>query len=74
LVHEMSLRQKETYAPPQDKATRLNIHDGKWAFVPIRSKYAIQPQIEHSQTTKTCQDHIKSFTHKRAYMRHFSKT
>jgi hypothetical protein len=29
LVHEMSLRQKETYAPPQDKAKELNIHDGK---------------------------------------------
>jgi hypothetical protein len=29
LVHEMSLRQKETYAPPQDKARGLNIHDGK---------------------------------------------
>jgi hypothetical protein len=29
LVHEMSLRQKETYAPPQDKAWRLIIHDGK---------------------------------------------
>jgi hypothetical protein len=32
LVHEMSLRQKGTYAPPQDKAIGLNIHDGKWAF------------------------------------------
>jgi hypothetical protein len=29
LVHEMSLRQKATYAPPQDKARGLNIHDGK---------------------------------------------
>jgi hypothetical protein len=29
LVHEMSLRQKGTYAPPQDKARELNIHDGK---------------------------------------------
>jgi hypothetical protein len=29
LVHEMSLRQKGTYAPPQDKARGLNIHDGK---------------------------------------------
>jgi hypothetical protein len=29
LVHEMSLRQKRTYAPPQDKARGLNIHDGK---------------------------------------------
>jgi hypothetical protein len=29
LVHEMSLRQKGTYAPPQDKAWGLNIHDGK---------------------------------------------
>jgi hypothetical protein len=28
LVHEMSLRQKGTYAPPQDKARGLNIHDG----------------------------------------------
>jgi hypothetical protein len=73
LVHEMCLRQKGTYAPPQDKATGLNIHDGKWAFGPIWSIYAIQSQIKHSQTTKTCQDHIKAFTHKRAYMGHFSK-
>jgi hypothetical protein len=29
LVHEMSLRQMGTYAPPQDKAWGLNIHDGK---------------------------------------------
>jgi hypothetical protein len=29
LVHEMSLRQKGTYAPPQDKTRVLNIHDGK---------------------------------------------
>jgi hypothetical protein len=29
LVHELSLRQKRTYAPPQDKARGLNIHDGK---------------------------------------------
>jgi hypothetical protein len=29
LAHEMSLRQKETYASPQDKARKLNIHDGK---------------------------------------------
>jgi hypothetical protein len=29
LVHEMSLRQKGTYAPPQDKARGLNIHYGK---------------------------------------------
>jgi hypothetical protein len=29
LVHEMSLRQKRTYASPQDKARGLNIHDGK---------------------------------------------
>jgi hypothetical protein len=29
LVHEMFLRQKGTYAPPQDKARGLNIHDGK---------------------------------------------
>jgi hypothetical protein len=29
LVHEMSSRQKGTYAPPQDKARGLNIHDGK---------------------------------------------
>jgi hypothetical protein len=37
LVHEMSLRQKGTYAPPLDKARGLNIHDGKWAFGPIWS-------------------------------------
>jgi hypothetical protein len=29
LVHEMSLRQKGAYAPPQDKARGLNIDDGK---------------------------------------------
>jgi hypothetical protein len=29
LVHEMYLRQKGTYAPPQDKAWGVNIHDGK---------------------------------------------
>jgi hypothetical protein len=29
LVHEMSLRQKGTYAPSQDQAWGLSIHDGK---------------------------------------------
>jgi hypothetical protein len=29
LVHEMSLRQKGAYAPPQDKTSGLNIHDDK---------------------------------------------
>jgi hypothetical protein len=29
LVHEMSLRQKGTYAPSQDEAWGPNIHDGK---------------------------------------------
>jgi hypothetical protein len=29
LVNEMSLRQKGTYATPQDKARGLNIYDGK---------------------------------------------
>jgi hypothetical protein len=29
MVHEMSLRQKGTYAAPQDEARGLNIHDGK---------------------------------------------
>jgi hypothetical protein len=29
LLHEMSLRQKGIYAPPQDKARGLNIHYGK---------------------------------------------
>jgi hypothetical protein len=29
LAHEMSLRQKGTYAPPQDEAWGLNILDGK---------------------------------------------
>jgi hypothetical protein len=29
MVHEMSLKQKGTYAPPQDKARGLNIPDGK---------------------------------------------
>jgi hypothetical protein len=74
LVHEISLRQKITYAHPQDKARGLNIHNGKWAFGPIWSKRAIQPQIKHSKTTKTCQDHIKAFTHNRAYTWQFSKT
>jgi hypothetical protein len=37
------------------------------------NKLAIQPQIKHSKATKTCQDHIKAFTHERAYMWHFSK-
>jgi hypothetical protein len=34
LVHEMSLRQKGTYAPPQDKAWGLNIHDGNEPLAP----------------------------------------
>jgi hypothetical protein len=34
----MSLQQKGTYAPPQDKASGLNIHDDKWDFGPIWSK------------------------------------
>jgi hypothetical protein len=29
LVHEMFLRRKRTYAPPQDKERGLNIHDVK---------------------------------------------
>jgi hypothetical protein len=29
MVHEMSLRQKGTYAPQQDEARGLNILDGK---------------------------------------------
>jgi hypothetical protein len=32
LVHEMSLRQKGTYAPPQDKACGLNIHDDNKSY------------------------------------------
>jgi hypothetical protein len=35
------------------------------------NKLAIQPQIKHSKATKTCQDHIKAFTHERAYMLNF---
>jgi hypothetical protein len=35
------------------------------------NKLAIQPQIKHNQATKTCQDHSKTFTHERAYMKHF---
>ena len=27
----------------------------------------------HIQATKTCQDHIKAFTHERAYMWHIQK-
>jgi hypothetical protein len=30
----MSLRQKGTYAPPQDKARGLNIHDGNKPLAP----------------------------------------
>jgi hypothetical protein len=37
------------------------------------NKLAIQPQIKHNQATKICQDHIKAFTHERAYMWNFSK-
>jgi hypothetical protein len=29
MVQQMSLRQKGTYAPPQDKSRGQNIHDGK---------------------------------------------
>jgi hypothetical protein len=53
LVHEMSLRQKGTYAPPQDKAWGLNIHDGKWAFGPYdqnkisNHKLSIAKPLEH---------------------------
>jgi hypothetical protein len=32
------------------------------------NKLAIQEQIKHNQATKACQDHIKAFTHERAYM------
>jgi hypothetical protein len=65
---------KGTYAPPQDKARGLNIHDGKWAFGPhMINKLAIQPQIKHSKATKTCQDDVKAFTHESAYMWHFQK-
>jgi hypothetical protein len=31
------------------------------------NKLAIQSQIKHNQATKTCQNHIKAFTHDRAY-------
>jgi hypothetical protein len=34
LVHEMSLRQKGTYAPPQDKVRGLNIHDANEPLAP----------------------------------------
>jgi hypothetical protein len=69
LVHEMFLRHKGTYAPPQDKARGLNIHDGKMSLWPhMINKLAIQSQIKHNQATKTCQDHVKAFTHERAYM------
>jgi hypothetical protein len=37
------------------------------------NKLASQPQIKHNQATKTCQDHIKAFTHERAYMGQFFK-
>jgi hypothetical protein len=32
------------------------------------NKLAIQPHIKRNQATKTCQDHIKAFTHEGAYM------
>jgi hypothetical protein len=38
------------------------------------NKLAIQPQIKHNQANKTCQDHVKAFTHERAYKWHFTKT
>jgi hypothetical protein len=34
MVHEISLRQKGNYAPPQDKARGLNIHDGNEPLAP----------------------------------------
>jgi hypothetical protein len=69
LVHEMSLRRKGTYAPPQDKARGLNIHDLQMSLWPhMINNLAIQPQIKHDQATKTCQDHIKAFTHEIEYM------
>jgi hypothetical protein len=32
------------------------------------NKLAIQPHIKHSKATKTCQDHVRVFSHERAYM------
>jgi hypothetical protein len=65
---------KRNLCPSTRWAWGLNIHDGKWAFVPhMINKLAIQPQIKHNQATKICQDHIKTFTHERAHMWHFSK-
>jgi hypothetical protein len=34
----------------------------------VINKLAIQPQIKHNQAIKTFQDHIKPFTHERAYI------
>jgi hypothetical protein len=48
LVHEMSLRQKGTYAPPQDLAWGLNIHDGNWAF---DHKLSIDKPLKHVKIT-----------------------
>jgi hypothetical protein len=64
LVHEMCLRPKGTYAPPQDKARGL-WQMSLWPH--MINKLAIQTQIKHKQATKTCHDHIKAFTHERAY-------
>jgi hypothetical protein len=47
------LRQKGTYAPPQDKARGLNIHDGEWALAPydqnklFNHKLSIAKPLKH---------------------------
>jgi hypothetical protein len=74
LVHEMSLWQKWTYAPPQYKARGLNIHDSNEPLAPYEQNKLSNYKLSISKPLKTCQDHIKAFTHKRTYMWHFSKT
>jgi hypothetical protein len=68
LVHEMSLRQKGTYALHKISMRAKYSWRQKSLWPHMTNKLAIQPQIKHNQATKTCQDHIKAFTHERAYM------
>jgi hypothetical protein len=63
----MSLRQKGNYAPPEDQAWGLTFMMANESLAPYDKK-VVQPQLKNSQATKTCQDHIKTFTHKRAYI------
>jgi hypothetical protein len=51
----MCLRQKGTYAPPQDKASGLNIHDDKWALAP----YDQNKLSNHKLRIDKLQKHVK---------------